>query len=84
MPKAGSASEIIALPKNGGALHGIGKTSSLDRFAGTGNFIVPIALPPGRNGFQPKLNLLYSRDIRCMYWGHVHEVHRPRRDLFTA
>src|SRR5262249_40912076 len=27
---------------------------------GTGNFTVPIVLPPGRNGFQPQLNLVYS------------------------
>lgn len=27
---------------------------------GTGNFIVPIALPPGRNGFQPQQNLTYG------------------------
>ena len=27
---------------------------------GTGNFTVPIALPPGRNGFQPSLSLGYS------------------------
>jgi hypothetical protein len=27
---------------------------------GTGNFTVPIANPPGRNGFQPQLNLVYS------------------------
>src|SRR5262249_53556031 len=27
---------------------------------GTGNFTVPLALPPGRNGFQPQLALVYS------------------------
>ena len=27
---------------------------------GTGNSTVPIALPPGRNGFQPQLSLVYS------------------------
>ena len=33
---------------------------SPDLHTGTGNFTVPIALPPGRNGFQPQLNLVYS------------------------
>jgi RHS repeat-associated protein len=31
-----------------------------DLHTGTGNFTIPIALPPGRNGFQPQLNLVYS------------------------
>ena len=57
--KSGS-SGVISLPKGGGALHGIGEKFSPDLFTGTGNFTVPIALPPGRNGFQPQLNLVYS------------------------
>src|SRR5882724_7458027 len=55
-----SSSQTIALPKGGGALHGIGEKFSPDLHTGTGNFTVPIALPPGRNGFQPQLNLVYS------------------------
>ena len=58
--KSGASSQVISLPKGGGALHGIGETFSPDLFTGTGNFTVPIALPPGRNGFQPELNLVYS------------------------
>ena len=53
-------SQTIALPKGGGALHGIGEKFSPDLHTGTGNFTIPIALPPGRNGFQPQLNLVYS------------------------
>jgi RHS repeat-associated protein len=52
--------QTIALPKGGGALHGIGEKFSPDLHTGTGNFTIPIALPPGRNGFQPQLNLVYS------------------------
>ena len=55
-----ASSQTIALPKGGGALHGIGEKFSPDLHTGTGNFTVPIALPPGRNGFQPQLNLVYS------------------------
>jgi RHS repeat-associated protein len=58
--KSGTSSQIISSPKGGGALHGIGEKFSPDLFTGTGNFTVPIALPPGRNGFQPQLNLVYS------------------------
>jgi RHS repeat-associated protein len=57
--KSGS-SGVISLPKGGGALQGMGEKFSPDLFTGTGNFTVPIALPPGRNGFQPQLNLVYS------------------------
>ena len=58
--KSGVSSQVISLPTGGGALHGIGEKFSPDLHTGTGNFTVPIALPPGRNGFQPQLNLVYS------------------------
>jgi RHS repeat-associated protein len=58
--KAGTSNQVIALPEGGGALHGIGEKFSPDLHTGTGNFTVPIALPPGRNGFQPQLDLVYS------------------------
>jgi RHS repeat-associated protein len=58
--KSNTIDQIISLPQGGGALHGIGEKFSADLFTGTGNFTVPIALPPGRNGFQPQLNLVYS------------------------
>src|ERR671925_1865171 len=60
MNKSDTSEQIISMPKGGGALQGIGEKFSPDLFAGTGNFTVPIALPPGRNGFQPQLNLVYS------------------------
>jgi RHS repeat-associated protein len=55
-----SSNQIMTLPKGGGAQHGLGEKFSPDLYAGTGNFTVPIAVPPGRNGFQPQLNLVYS------------------------
>jgi RHS repeat-associated protein len=58
--KSGTSSQIISLPKGGGAQHGMGEKFSPDLHTGTGNFTIPIALPPGRNGFQPQLNLVYS------------------------
>jgi hypothetical protein len=60
MNQSNPSSQVISLPKGGGALHGIGEKFSPDLHTGTGNFTVPIALPPGRNGFQPQLNLVYS------------------------
>jgi len=51
---------VISLPKGGGAVAGMGESFSPDLFTGTGNFSVPIAVPPGRNGLQPSLTLGYS------------------------
>ncbi|MGB3941014.1 MAG: SpvB/TcaC N-terminal domain-containing protein [Candidatus Manganitrophaceae bacterium] len=58
--KSGTSSQIISLPQGGGAVRGIGEKFSPDLHTGTGNFTVPVALPAGRNGFQPELSLVYS------------------------
>ena len=50
----------INSPQGGGALSGLGEKFSPDLYTGTGNFSVPIVIPPGRNGFQPELTLGYS------------------------
>lgn len=55
-----AAASVISNPQGGGALQGIGEKFSPDLHTGTGNFTVPIALPPGRNGFQPQIGLVYS------------------------
>src|SRR6266516_2393564 len=60
MSNAGGSGQVISLPQGGGALKGIGEKFSPDLHTGTGNFTVPIAFPPGRNGFQPQLSLVYS------------------------
>jgi hypothetical protein len=38
----------------------MGEKFAPDLHTGTGNFSVPLNLPPGRNGFQPSLSLAYS------------------------
>ena len=58
--KSVASEQVISLPKGGGALQGIGEKFAPDLFTGTGNFAVPIAVPAGRNGFQPELDLVYS------------------------
>jgi RHS repeat-associated protein len=57
---ASSPGAIITPPQGGGAVQGIGEKFSPDLFTGTGNLTVPLSLPPGRNGFAPKLSLDYS------------------------
>ncbi len=51
---------VISNPQSGGAQSGLGEKFSPDLFTGTGNFSVPISVPPGRNGYQPELTLGYS------------------------
>ncbi len=58
--KSGIGDNVVALPSGGGAISGMGEKFSPDLFTGTGNFSVPIAIPEGRNGFQPSLTLGYS------------------------
>ena len=41
-------------------MKGLGEKFSPDLHTGTGNFSIPISLPPGRNGFQPELSLGFS------------------------
>ena len=52
--------QIISLPQGGGALRGMGEKFAPDLQTGTGNFTVPIAVPAGRRGLEPKLDLAYS------------------------
>lgn len=58
--KAGSVSDLIAVPKGGGAIKGLGEKFGADLHTGTGNFSVPIAVPAGRNGLQPELSIAFS------------------------
>ena len=61
MPRTSEDAQTpISLPKGGGAIKGIGETFQPNLFTGTGNFAVPIATSPGRNGFGPQLTLQYS------------------------
>ncbi|MCF6249735.1 MAG: hypothetical protein L3J75_00495 [Methylococcaceae bacterium] len=57
---AGNSTTPISLPKGGGAIKGIGETFQPNLFSGTGNFSIPIATTPGRDGFGPQLTLQYS------------------------
>jgi RHS repeat-associated protein len=58
--KSGIAAEVISHPQGGGAIKGLGESFLPDLHTGTGNLVVPIAIPAGRNGFHPDLSLVYS------------------------
>jgi hypothetical protein len=67
--KSGVSDQIISLPQGGGALQGIGEKFSPDLYTGTANFTIPIAVPAGRNWFQPKLDLVYSSGNGNSFFG---------------
>ena len=50
----------LALPKGGGAIHGIGEKFAANSVTGTGSITIPIATSPGRSGFGPSLSLAYD------------------------
>ena len=52
--------DLIFLPKEGGAVRGLGETFSPDLLTGTGNLSVPIAVLRGRSGLTPAQLLGYS------------------------
>jgi RHS repeat-associated protein len=57
---ARSPGELISLPAGGGALRGLGERFTPDLHSGTANLTLPIEVPRGRNGLQPRLELSYS------------------------
>ena len=52
--------QLLSLPQGGGGQRSIGEHFTADLHTGSGTFVVPIALPRGRNGFQPDLALTHS------------------------
>jgi hypothetical protein len=65
--KSSGSNQFISAPRGGGyAMKGIGEKFSPDLHTGTGNFTIPIALPSGRHGFQPQINLAYSIQNRSI------------------
>jgi RHS repeat-associated protein len=58
--KTGVSEQVLSLPRGGGALKGIGEKFSPDLHTGVGQFSIPLTVLPGRNSFQPTLQLTYS------------------------
>jgi RHS repeat-associated protein len=55
-----ASTELISLPPGGGALRAVGETFQPDLHTGTGNYRIPLELPPGRGALTPQLALSYS------------------------
>jgi RHS repeat-associated protein len=55
-----ASAELISLPQGGGALRAVGETFQPDLHTGTGNYRIPLELPPGRGALTPQLALAYG------------------------
>ncbi|WP_170047541.1 SpvB/TcaC N-terminal domain-containing protein, partial [Couchioplanes caeruleus] len=56
----GTGPDVLALPKGGGAVGGIGGSFTPDLNTGGGGYAVPLDLPHGVDGHTPQLTLQYS------------------------
>jgi RHS repeat-associated protein len=56
----GAGPDVLALPKGGGAVGGIGGSFAPDLNTGGGGYAVPLDLPHGVDGHTPQLTLQYS------------------------
>lgn len=72
------AADLVAIPQGGGAVKGLGETFQPDLHTGTGSYTVPIQLPPGRCGMQPKLSLTYNSGFANGPFGFGWSLPMPR------
>src|SRR5690348_10637949 len=65
-----AAPPVPSLPKGGGAIHGIGEKFSANPVTGTASLQIPLAISPGRAGFQPDMALSYDSGAGNGAFGH--------------
>jgi len=58
--KSGVGEQVLALPKGGGDVRGLGDRFQPDPHTGIGSFAIPLELPDGRGGSKPNLHLTYA------------------------
>ena len=57
---SGVDSQVLSLPKGGGAVSDVGTAFETDLNTGTGSYAFPLTLPAGPDGIVPQLRLRYS------------------------
>jgi RHS repeat-associated protein len=81
-PRVGSGTgpatpPVPSLPKGGGSIRGIGEKFSANPVTGTASLQVPLAVSPGRAGFQPDLSLTYNSGAGNGPFGHGFQLSVP-------
>lgn len=66
-----------SLPKGGGAIRGIGEKFTANAVTGTSSATVPLAVSPGRAGFQPGMTLAYDSGAGSSAFGHGFQLAVP-------
>ncbi len=80
--RSGVSAQMISLPQDGGALHGIGEKFSPDLYTGTGNFTVP-SDTPRRTAYL--LSIWHEgQDEAHMWRGLIETAAQQRRRRATA
>jgi RHS repeat-associated protein len=72
--KTGIAADVLALPTGGSELRPLGEKFQPDLYSGTGNFSIPLSVPPGHNGIAPDLTLTYSTGHGDGPFGHGWDI----------
>lgn len=58
--RSGVSSDVLPLPSGAGSIAGLGDRFSPDLHTGIGKYSVPLPLPRGRAGLEPRLALVYN------------------------
>jgi RHS repeat-associated protein len=67
--KSGVQPQVISLPSGPGSLEGLGASFEPNLNTGTAGYPVEFVLPPGVNGFQPDLRIVYNGGNPNGPWG---------------
>lgn len=67
--KSGVSPNVLSLPSGPGSIEGLGDAFEVQLNSGTSSYQVPLATPPGRAGFGPKLALSYNSGRRMSAFG---------------
>lgn len=58
--KSGVKPQVISLPGGPGTIEGLGESFEPQFNMGSGQYTIPVSVPPGRAGFAPSLLLVYN------------------------
>ncbi len=79
----GASPDVLALPRGGASVGGLGGSFAPDLNSGCGGYAVPLDLPQGVDGHTPQLTLQYSTGFGAGPFGMGWSIGTPRAELST-